>query len=298
MADSNTSLYENSDQNGQPMECYKFVYGGNTYLYTSARFDVSLQLKQDGMISTEKYTADYIKRNNIKPSSQGNTAAVTITVDKDNAVAALFKGSPPTRKVMVSILRLHDPDHTAYDQVFLGEVVQGAFRDSECELTAKMENWLTRKLPNFTRQFFCGNVIYDASCRLSKVDYAKTIYIDGVNGLMVTAADLEPFEKDYFAGGLIFYNGDVRMISGNQGKNLTLRYPFPTTPMGTVTIYPGCDQRFRTCALRFNNTLNFIGCPYVKPAQGESTQAGKGVYWVDSLVVQRDTDGYVGTISL
>ena len=148
------------------------------------------------------------------------------------------------------------------------------------------------------RQFFCCNVVYDTSCRLNKADYKKEIYIDGVSGLTVTSADLANYSEDYFEGGLIYYGDDVRMISGNAGTTLTLRYPFPTTPMGTVAVYPGCDGLFRTCATRFNNVLNYTGCPYVKPAQGDDTKAGKGVYWVDSEVVQRDTDGYVGTITV
>lgn len=298
MADSNITTAESSTQDGQPIECFKFVYGNTTYAYTSSRFDVSLTVTNGELTSTEKYTADHIKRGNIKPSSQGDSSSVSVTVDKDNAVAALFKGSPPSDKVLVTIIRLHEQDHAAYDKVFTGEVIQAAFQDSECELTVKMENWLTRKLPNFMRQFFCCNIIYDASCRLDKADYAKEIYVDGVNGLTITAADLEGSADDYYAGGLLYYGNDVRMISANAGKTLTLRYPFPTTPMGKVTVYPGCDQRFRTCALRFNNVENFTGCPYVKPAQSEETKAGKGVYWVDEAVVQRDTGGYVGTISV
>jgi uncharacterized phage protein (TIGR02218 family) len=298
MAESNITTYESSIQDGQPLECYHFSYGPRTFLYTSSRFDVSLQITDEEFTRTENYTADYIKRDNIKPSSQGDAAAVAVTVDKDNAVAALFKGSPPSKKVILTIIRLHEQDHTSYDKVFVGEVTQAGFQNSECVLTVNMENWLNRKLPNFMRQFFCCNTIYDASCRLQKADYAKEIYIDGVNGLTVTAADLEGTTDDYYAGGLMYYGDDVRMICASSDKTLTLRYPFPTTPMGMVTVYPGCDQRFRTCALRFNNTLNFTGCPYVKPAQDADSKVGKGVYWVDSSVVQRDTDNYVGTISV
>lgn len=298
MADSNITAYENSMQDGIPLECYKFVYGSTTYLYTSDRFDVSLQVITNGLTSTEHYTATYIKRNGIKPSSQGGDSAVTITVDKDNAVAALFKGSPPSKPVILTVIRLHDQDHSAYDKIFVGEITQAAFQDSECTLTVKIENWLSRKLPNFMRQFFCCNIIYDASCRLYKPDYAKEIYIDGVAGLTVTSGNLASYDDQYFAGGLLYYGEDVRMISGNTGTKLTLRYPFPTTPLGTVTIYPGCDGLFKTCATRFHNTLNFSGCPYVPPQKNNDSKVGNGVYWVDSAVVKRDTDGFVGTISM
>ena len=297
MADSNITIYESSAQDGQPLECYKFEYGDTTYLYTSSRFAVALTVTNGGETGTETYTATHIKRNTIKPSSQGDSSSTVVTVDKDNAVAALFKGSPPDKPVTLNIFRLHDQDHSAYDTIFVGEITQAAFQNSECEFTVKMENWLSRKLPNFMRQFFCCNVIYDASCRLKKADYAKEIYIDGVKGLTVTV-DLTGYDDDYFAGGLFYYGNNVRMISASTSTTLTLRYPFPTTPMGNVTIYPGCDHLFKTCATRYSNTLNFTGCPYVPPEFSNDDKVGSGVYWVDSTVVQRDTDGYVGTISL
>jgi len=297
MADSNIATYENSTQDGQPLECYKFVYGDSTYLYTSSRFAVALTLNSGSATNTETYTATHIKRNNIKPSSQGDSSSAIITVDKDNAVAALFKGTPPNKPVTVSVIRLHDQDHAAYDTVFVGEVTQATYHDSECELTVKIENWLDRKLPHFERQFFCCNVIYDSTCGLNKEDYAKTIYIDGVAGLTITA-DLSGLEDNYLAGGLMYYGDDVRMITSNTSTTLTIRYPFPSTPMGNVVICPGCNKLFKTCASCFGNTLNFTGFPYVPPEFSDDDKVGSGVYWVDSSVVQRDTDGYVGTISL
>ena len=113
MADSNITTYETSTDSGQPLECYRFVYGSSVFSYTSNRFDVSLAVTNSGLTSTEVYTATYIKRDTIKPSSQGDDSTVTVTVDKDNAVAALFKGSPPSRKEKLSVVRLHDQDNTA-----------------------------------------------------------------------------------------------------------------------------------------------------------------------------------------
>lgn len=298
MAESNINQYENSIQEGQPIECYRFTYKDMSYLYTSNRFDVNLTIKEDQATRTETYTADYIKRDNMKSQGQGNPVNLTVTVSKDNAVAKLFQGAPPDKPVLLQIMRLHDQDHTSFDRTFAGEIIQANFKDSECDLTVKIENWLTRKLPNMNRQFFCNNVIFDSKCRLKKEDWAASIYIDRVDGLKVYASQLAAYGEDYFAGGLFYYGDNVRMIDSNKDDALTLRYPFSSTPMNTVTIYPGCDQLFKTCALRYDNTLNFSGCPYVPPAVTDKTKVGKGVYWVDSQIVQRDTDGFVGTISM
>lgn len=298
MADSNISIYENSQQDGQPLECYRFTHKDTAYLYTSARYDVQLTLEQDQLTRTEKYLADHISRGDIKSQGQGNPVSMPVTVSKDNAVAKLFQGAPPDNPVLLQVFRLHDQDHSAFDKIFVGEVIQANFKDSSCELTVKIENWLSKKLPNVMRQFSCNNVIFDSKCRLNKADYAVQIYIDRVDGLTVTSSQLAEFAENYFAGGQFYFNDNVRLIDSSKDDKLILRYPFPSTPMNYVTVVPGCDQLFRTCALRYHNTLNFSGCPYVPPATNDKTKVGKGVYWVDSQVVQRDTNGYVGSISM
>ena len=298
MANSNISTYENSQQDGQPIECYRFTYKDTAYLYTSDRFDVQLTMRQGQTTRTENYTADYITRGDIKSQGQGNPVSTPVTVSKDNAVAKLFQGAPPDKPVLVQVFRLHDQDHSAFDKIFVGEVIQGNFKDSSCELTVKIENWLSKKLPNVMRQFSCNNVIFDSKCRLRKQEWAVQIYIDRVDGLEVTSSQIAGFAENYLAGGKFYFGDNVRMIESNKDDKLILRYPFPSTPMNYVTVTPGCNQLFRTCALRYQNTLNFSGCPYVAPATNDKTKVGKGVYWVDSQVIQRDTDGFVGTISM
>jgi len=38
--------------------------------------------------------------------------------------------------------------------------------------------------------------------------------------------------------------------------------------------------------------------PYVAPTDSTKNPTGKGAYWIDNLVIQRDTDGFVGTIDI
>lgn len=88
------------------------------------------------------------------------------------------------------------------------------------------------------------------------------------------------------------------MMVEHVGNRVRLKYPFIETPHNDAIVSPGCDHLFKTCAKRFNNSLNFTGCPYVPPANPQHKNVGRGVYWVDSQIVQRDTNGFVGTISM
>lgn len=295
MAESNISLYENSVQDGQPIECYKFTYQEDSYLYTSHCLDVTLVFPNG---QTETYVAEYIERAEIKPASKGDAASMTVDVGKDHVIAKLWQGPPPERPMAITIYRLHEQDHSKMDVVFYGRIRQASFEGSKCHLTAKLENWLSKEIPSGKHQYFCNNVIFDANCGLVKAGWTVTAAVERVVGLHVYAAAFTGYPDGYFAGGFFYYDGYVRMITEHQGDRVRLKYPFISAPRNEITLTPGCDHRFRTCAQKFQNTLNFTGFPYVAPTDPEKNPTGKGVYWVDSLVIQRDTNGFVGSIDL
>lgn len=298
MAKSNIEKYENSVQDGVPVECYKFTYQQMSYLYTSAANDIELQVMENNITRTEKYFAEMISRSNVKPGSTGSISSSVITVSKDHAIAKLYQGPPTETPVTVLVYRAHEADLARFDVVLFARVSQVSFKDSQCEITVTQENWLNKELPNGMNQYYCNNVIFDHKCRLNKEHYAVEIFIDKVDGLEVFSEKLAEYEDGYFEGGKIYFDGYVRMIAQHKGSVIKIKYPFMNTPRNNVTVVPGCDHLFKTCALRYKNALNFSGVPYCPPTDSEKNPTGKGAYWVDSLVVQRDTDGFVGTIEL
>jgi uncharacterized phage protein (TIGR02218 family) len=298
MAGTNIGAYEFSQQDGKPIECYRFTYDIGVYTFTSHHSDVMLTIDDNGLTRTETYFATYIERNSIKPASKGDSSALSVTVSKDNSVAKLFQGFPPEKPVMLTILRFHEQDKSKRDIIFSGRVGQASFEDSDCVLTVKLESWANRELPNGMRQFYCNNVIYDHNCQLVENDWKQEIFIDKVEyNVNIYSEDFRSHPDGYFVGGLFRHEGSTRLITEHVGNRVKIKYPFVENPHDQAVVAPGCDHLFKTCALRFGNTLNFTGCPYVPPANPERTNIGRGVYWVDSQVVQRDTDGYVGTIS-
>lgn len=299
MTESNIEKYETSVAEGVPVECYKFSHKGLEYLYTSASEDVELRIEdEEGLTRTEKYFAEHIRRAGIRPGGAGGPKDCVITVSKDHAVAKLFQGPPPESAVSLTVYRLHKPEPGRFDVVLKARIGQAAFQGSECELTAMQENWLSKELPGGMNQYYCNNVIFDQNCGLDRAAHEVTVMIDKVEGLDLYSKDVAAFEDGYFIGGIVFYESYVRTITEHEGERLRIKYPFQGTPHNKVKVLPGCDHLFRTCALRYNNAENFTGVPYVAPTDPEKNPAGRGAYWVDSLVVERDTDGFVGTITL
>jgi uncharacterized phage protein (TIGR02218 family) len=296
---SNIEKYENSIQNGIPIECYKFSHMEMQYLYTSAAKDIELQIMEnEKVVCTEKYYAEVISRDTIKPGSSSSIESCVIKVSKDHPIAKLFQGAPPEFPVTCKVYRLHAPDTGRFDIELYARIGQAHFVDSECELTATMENWLNKELPNGVNQYYCNHVLFDHNCKLRKEDYQISAFIDKVDGLLVYSSAFEAYKDGYFEGGRLYYNENVRMIAEHKGNRVRLKYPFVNTPRNTVMVLPGCNSLFTTCALRYKNSLNFSGVPYVAPTDATKNPTGKGAYWIDSLVVQRDTDGFVGTIDL
>ena len=196
MANSNISAYENSQQNGMPIELYKFVQGGVSYQYTSNVSDIDIKTPVGGDMATETYVAEYIERESIKPSSSGDSTALIVTVSKDHAIAKKFQGPPPEIKIMLTVIRLHEQDHTKFDKVFYGRVSQASFEGSQCKLTVKMENWLSKELPNGDHRFTCNNVIFDEDCQLLENDYKIDIFIDSVVGVDVYSTTFAQYAQE------------------------------------------------------------------------------------------------------
>ena len=299
MSDSRIEKYEFSQQDGIPLECYRFTHAGMQYLYTSGASDIEIPVTVGGITHTEKYFAEVISRETIKPGSSGSVETCIVKVSKDHPVAKLYQGPPPEENVHCEVLRLHEPDLSSYDIVLQGDVGQAEFAASECSLTIDLDSWLNKEMPNGMNQYYCNHVLFDHNCKLQRKDYEVVLMIDKVEGkTKIYSQQLAAFADGYFTGGRLYFDENVRMIAAHKGDCITIKYPFVNIPRNMVTVLPGCDTLFRTCALKYGNTLNFSGIPYVAPTDPEKNPTGKGAYWVDSLVIRRDTKGFIGTIEV
>ena len=298
MSENPIARQENSISDGAPIECFKFTHGNMSYLYTSAADDVELEIIEGGKRRTEKYFAEVISRENIRPGSAGSIESCTIKVSKDHAVAKLFEGPPPEIPVDCKVYRLHADDLSKFICILSARIGQVHFTESECELTADMDAWMKKELPCGMNQYYCNHTIFDHNCKLKREDWQVKAFVDEVEGLRVQSSKFAEYPDGYFTGGRIYYGEHVRQITQHKGKYAWMKYPAPHTPRNEVVVVPGCDSLFRTCAMRFKNTVHFSGVPYAPPTDPEKNPTGTGAYWINSLVVQRDTNGFVGTIKI
>lgn len=298
ISDSNIIIEESTIQTGSPIECYKFTHNGLNYMYTSAAEDIEIPIIENGITRTEKYAAEVVKRDNILPGDTETLLTCKLSVHKDNAVAKLFQGPPPEIPVFCKIYRAHMNDLSKFDIVLNARISEASFSDSECSLTANQESWLEKELPNGLCQYYCNHTLFDHNCGLNIDDFKIHAFVDHVeNKTEFWSSQLANYADGYFEGGKIYYNNSVRLISYHKGNIVRILYPFVDEPHNDITVVPGCNLLFRTCAQKYKNTINFGGVPYVAPTDPEKNPTGKGAYWQDDLIVKRDTDGFIGTIT-
>ncbi len=142
----------------------------------------------------------------------------------------------------------------------------------------------------------CTAVLGDTTCRF---DFAEPGYVhEGPvtafeGGTTVIFGPLEGFAQDWFQRGrLVVKSGAATGLSSpvkrdsvqNGQRRIELWEPLRAelVPGDLVRIEAGCDKRFETCRLKFNNVLNFQGFPdipeddwlMVYPSRAKTTDGG------------------------
>lgn len=121
---------------------------------------------------------------------------------------------------------------------------------------------MARRAPGLVVIPQCARVLYDEWCREPRASHTFTADVVSVSGLAITLNGVGGQADGYFAGGEFIHDGVKRTVTTHVGMVLTVDFPFPTTPGGTVTFHPGCDKAVGTCTDKFNNFDNFLGAPH------------------------------------
>ena len=285
---------ETSTENANPIELYIFSYDGIDYEYTSHAYSVTAYIED----KYRTFTPDYIQRGDSLRlgDSSGTQETCTISVNRTNNVALLYKGAPPELdSVRVRIYRVHGTHSSEYALILRGIVSQIRFTDSTAEMTITIESVMKRQIPRGTLSYFCQNCIYDAKCTLDMDSYGMLCYVDGgIQGLKIFSTNLNAKPSGYYTGGYIKMGNSLRAVIKHESDWVQIKYPLGIADkaVGKFTAYPGCNGTFKQCAEKFGNTDNFSGIPYIQPYDVLRHPVSADVaYWVDGNIVYRNTHG-------
>jgi hypothetical protein len=247
-------FYESSQQLGDPIQLFRFVYGTGPdeyFAYTDHTQEV--EADHGGSIGTVVYSPIPIDRDSIVADGTLDRSAIALKMDIGTGLAELFRVYPPSEVVTLTIFHGHlDDADGAFAAVWSGRVL-GASREHS-ELTCQgvpISSQLKR--PGLRRhyQYGCPHVLYGPQCRADK---AAATVASTVVSLTSTTVTLDagwegPFPPDKFVRGMLEWtpagqSTQRRTIIRRSGDTLTLSGITKALDVGDdVAVVLGCNHR-------------------------------------------------------
>lgn len=251
--------FETSAHAGNPVELYEFVQGAQVWRYTSRGADV--------VALGQTWAASAIVRDEIEQTSELNRAGIELRFARNHAFAAQFVGYAADVVTTVTIYRGHGGDPDAEFAAYWKGRVAAAKADGG-EIMLECESVFTSlRRPGLRARFqrSCRHALYAAACTLDPEDFAVAGLVTAVSGAVVEVDAAALQASGWYLGGMLRGpGGDLRLVAGHAGAQLTLSRPIEGLAVGhAVQIYPGCDRSLATCEGKFDNLDNYGGMPWI-----------------------------------
>ncbi len=273
---------EVSTQDGRPAALYRLDWGNTSWFYTSADRAIPRQEYINGVLTDVTYEPRAMKDSGMV---QGGSQQNDFTVDgpSDLPIVRLFRGTPPSETIWLTVRRCHDADGTEAPIYWTGTVSNlKRPTDAKCQiigqpLSASLKRTGLRLC--WTRE--CPHFLYDAGCKVDPEDYRHdgvAVVLDG-NTISVTLD--EPMEPGWFRGGFIAWEAnddgtlERRFIENDEPVTIPPALPggdpVEATKLtifglvdflevgGDVRVYPGCARVPTVCDGKFDNIDNYGG---------------------------------------
>lgn len=252
---------ETTIQSIQSGRLYQFDRSANVvWRYTSADRKIS-HLAQD-------WLPQPISDNGVRMTGEASADTLEIVVPASLPVAQLFRATPPSEEVFVTIYD-YDAGEQDADVCWVGSVSAARF-DGPGQATLSCDSLsasMRREGLRLSYERSCPHSVYDGQCGVDKAQHALVCTVSALTGTGVTLSapvpPLAPYQYgacEWDADGTTEMRGidtvsgtTVQLIGGTYGLAVGM----------TVTLYPSCDGLRSTCNDFFGNLLNHGGFPHM-----------------------------------
>ena len=270
---------EISTQDGRPVALYTLEWGNTFWRYTSADRDIDREELVDGELVTVTYVAVAISDSGM---TQGGSSQNDFTVDcpSDLPIVALFRGTPPSESIYLTVRRQHigEEDAPIYwsgtvsnvkwldlaNAQIIGKPPTASFKRTGLRLC-----W-TRECPHF---------LYDSECKVDPQAFKVSSTVTALTGNSLTVASVDGKPDAWFKGGYVEWQANAdgtmerRMIENQVGNVLTIFGLTDGVTVGlAVDMFPGCNRTPETCRDKFNNLANSGDCHFMPGESPFGTQ--------------------------
>lgn len=264
---------ETSTQDGRPAALYRLDWGNTSWFYTSADRPIERVEEVQGVGQTVTYLPVAASDEGMVQGSSSQND-FTVNVPSNLPIVPLFRGTPPSETIWLTVRRCHDADGTEAPIYWTG-TVNNVKRPSPAKakiigqpISASLKRTGLRLC--WTRE--CPHFLYDAGCKVDPEDYrhdGEVVSIAGPN-IRVTLTTSE--DDGYFRGGFVSWEANEdgtierRFIEGDSTDGddtiLTIFGLADLLEVGAaVKVYPGCARIPEVCDGKFDNLDNYGGFP-------------------------------------
>jgi len=247
---------EQSSSSGHPLYLFRFSLGESLWLYTSADHKV---VKEE-----EEYIPVYIKGGKITRTGDIKKNNIDIEMASTNPVALCFLPGWTGGIMSITVYRHHYEDNE-FSVQWKGRVVSCKWSGSSARLNCESTFTIFQRAGlRRVYQPGCPHVLYGPGCNVNSASYRVAGTVAAASGKTVTITGLSGYSAGWFAGGIVKFGNDRRLIIWNSGNNLSVLDAIPNLIVGSaVELWPGCARDMGTCLSKFNNLDNFGGLPFL-----------------------------------
>ncbi len=257
---------EISTQDGQPIALYFFKWGFTEWRYTSADRDVTIDEIVDGEPVAKTYTAKAMSDNGMVQGTSSQND-FQITGPSDLPIVALFKGTPPSASIWLTVRRKHvgETDTPIYWKGNVTNVQKPS--PAKCTIIGRPISASLKRTGLrlcWTRE--CPHFVYGPGCWLNAEDHRVDAVVDTSAGNTITLETTTGYVDQYFRGGYVQWEAnddgtlEQRFIEDQQDLGVTIFGLVSGLVHGqAIGLYPGCDHIPDTCDGKFDNLPNYGG---------------------------------------
>lgn len=250
--------FETSVEGGSTIELYTLSLGSTIYRMHDSPEPI-ITYAGDNFIRTQ------VSRGSIETGQE----YLEIGLPGSHEFTLKFTTIAPGQTASLTIQSFQRSDPSDVRVLYKGVVRSVAFTQNAAKSALSLipiNDAFNKEIPERTFQAGCNNVLFDLDCKLAEGLFSFIGPITAVVGSVVTVTGLSAAKGSTWAtGGYVAYGAlDYRLILEQSGDDLTLVLPFYESVLSeNVTVYAGCDHTIATCLSKFNNEINFGGCPHV-----------------------------------
>lgn len=244
------------------IELYRIVSAGTTYTLTSA---TALQTH-----NSEDYSPAAIGRGGVTVKNELSKANLDVRLALDHALsqAMLLQWAE-----QITTLTVFSKRTSGTDVIWKGRLTSVSPENDHLRMTFE-SIFTSMRRPGLRARFQknCRHALYGRGCFLDPADFAFAATIDAIAGNALTSTEADTRPDGYFTGGMLAApDGTLCYIAEHVGSTIRVnRVPASLAaafaedgPGVAVTLYPGCDHSYATCAAKFSNDDNYGGFDYI-----------------------------------